>query len=177
MVRTLSWIWVLVMVFGLAAGPAIAVNLVFSEPDFQWVQTGGPATPYHIWAIDDYWAQTFPGTALDQASEMDLRLFIDDNILTAGDYVDLDVLLNGTKVGDLTIPSGLTGACDYSFAFSDILGPTYAVKLLETNTVPSGHGSVSMLPDGRSYLTLVPEPATLCLLVLGGLAAIKRKRL
>ena len=138
--------------------PAYGVMLVFGEPDFEWVQTGGSATPYHIWYVGDYWAQTFPGTGLGSANEMDLRLYVDDNILTSGDQVDLDVLLNTTKIGDLVIPSGTSGVMDFNFSFSTI---SVVCPMLRANS--SVHsikgGRISWNPNRRNTSLAIVSPA------------------
>lgn len=151
---------------GLTGLPAKAATLYFSEPDFVWHHTGGLATPYHIWVRGDYWAQTFTGTGQPTADQMLLTLFVNSNLLTSGNQLNLDVILNANVIGSLSIPSGLTGAQTYQFTFSPFSGPDYSIKLLATNTVPPLGGAVSIGLDQRSCVTLVPEPAALALLAL-----------
>jgi hypothetical protein len=159
-----------IVVLAVVASPARAVILTFSPPAFEWFETGGTATPNHIWTTGDYWAQNFPATGLSNASSMALRLFIDDNALNPSNTLDLNVLLNANVIGNIAIPSGVSGPLDYNFAFGSIVGPNYRIQLLATNTIPSGDGSVSMAVDGRSFAVLVPEPDEL-ILVAGALAS------
>jgi hypothetical protein len=160
-----------------APGASADVTLTFSEPDFDWLAQGTSSTPYHIWTTGDYWTQTFNATGQASAGHMDLRLFINDNTLSAGAHVDLSVLLNNTMIGSLSIPVGFTGAQNYSFNFSTIVGPNYNVRLLETNTVPSGAGAVSMGLGGSSFVTLVPEPTGAAIAAaLGVLLTMRRRR-
>ncbi len=157
---------------------AQAVVLTFSEPDFQWLSQGGGGTPNHVWTAGDFWEQTFNGTGLGAAASLQLDLEIDDNILNGLAFVDFDVLVNSTTVGSFTVNEGEMGMQIYNFTFSPIAGPNFTIKMLETNTVPSGQGSVSMAVDGDSTATLnaVPEPATVAVLGLGALALMRRRR-
>ena len=150
------------------------VLLTFSEPDFDWLSQG-LGTPYHLWTTGDFWTQTFNGTGQASAGHMDLRLFIDDNILSGGAQANFNVLLNNTVVGALSIPQGTVGAQDYQFNFAPILGPNYAVRILETNTVPNGQGSVSIDVTGQSFLTLVPEPTSIAFVTAAAFAVTRRR--
>ena len=162
--RASLWPALTVLIVALTGPASGATTLFFSEPDFVWHHSGGLATPYHIWVAGDYWAQTFPATSQPLADEMWLTLFVNSNYLTAGNQLNLDVILNWNVVGSLSIPSGATGTQTYHFTFSPMLGPDYSIQLLATNTVPPLGGSVSIGLDQRSYVTLVPEPASLALL-------------
>src|SRR4051812_41165730 len=79
------------------------VTLTFSEPDFDWLAQGSSATPYHIWTAGDFWTQTFNGTAQPSAAHMGLRLLIDDNLLSVGNHLDMNVLLNNNVIGAFSI--------------------------------------------------------------------------
>ena len=158
----------------LAMGPASAsITEWFSEPDFEWYHPSGSATPNHIWETGDYWAQQFTGTGLGSATSLTLDLYVDDNGLYSGEQVDLDVLLNGTAVGNLTIASGVSGLQSWGFSsFGSIAGPDYYVKLLETNTVPSGYGAASMAADGQSSSATLGGPGAVPELPPFALAAL-----
>jgi hypothetical protein len=129
------------------------VQLVFSTPDFEWHQTGGAATPYHIWATGDYWAQNFAATGLSDTSHMSLTLFINDNTLS-GETLNLDVLLNQNNVGSISIPPGMIESQTFEFDFTSVAGPDYRIHIEATNTISPGLGSVSIAIDGPSYAIL-----------------------
>src|SRR5438552_2319138 len=79
--------------------------LTFSQPEFEWSHAGEGYVPYHIWLAGDYWAQNFPATPLASANHMALTLFIDDNTFSS-QQLDVNVLLNQTVVGSLSLPPG-----------------------------------------------------------------------
>lgn len=158
------------------AGQAQAVVLTFSAPDFVWHHPSGGASPNHIWVTGDYWEQTFLNTGQASANQMDLALNIDQNGLAAGAFINLDVLINSTLVGQISVVSGPPGTQNHSFNFGSIAGPNYTIRLLETNTVPGGQGAASMGINGPSTATLVPEPASMAFLGLGALALIRKRK-
>ncbi len=152
----------------------------FGGGDFAWTHPSGGATPNHIWRMGDGWSQTFAGGGADPVGGMTLHLFFDDNTLS-NSPVDLDVFLNGVDVGSFSISHGMTGLVNEGFSFAPVSGPNYFVSIVETNDVPPGMGSISLLADGRSStvcLEPVPEPETYGLMALGltglGLAARRR---
>jgi hypothetical protein len=165
---------------------AQAAPLFFGGAGFNWLAGGSLATPNHIWTTGDYWDQSFSGTGITNTAAMGVNVFVDDNTLAAADQVNLDVLLNGSNVGSFSILAGTTGNVAKSFTFSSVAataGQTFDIKFLETNTVPGGHGSVSMGLDQRSWAELrpgtpTPEANTLALMGLGflGLAGISLRR-
>lgn len=160
------------------ASAASAAPLFFSSPDFVWFHPSGGATPSHIWVAGDYWEQTFSGTGLNSSAALDLDIFIDDNILFSGDAVNLDVLLNGLTVGNFSVGSGVTGLLSESFTYAPVAalaGQSFDIKMLETNTIDPGHGSISMGVDRQSFASLhetapVPETNTMALVGFGALA-------
>ena len=170
-----GWFLVSLIVTMAAPNAAPATSLVFSEPDFDWLAASTGATPYHIWTTGDHWTQNFSATGVAQANHADLHLFINDNVLVGGNQLNLNLLLNGNLAGSFSIPAGTTGALDVGFNFASVAGPDYLVRIQATNTIPDGAGSVSIAPDGRSTITLVPEPATLGLLAAMLLAASMRR--
>jgi hypothetical protein len=143
-----------------------ASTLVFSEPDFEWHQTGFPASPYHIWVAGDFWAQNFQGTDLTSANEISLSLLFDSMTPLGPDLLDLDVLLNGFNIGNFSVPAGVTGSRTFAFSFAPVTGPDYRIEIRASNTIPEGGGSVSIALGGNSFATIVPEPSTISLLIL-----------
>jgi len=176
MKRLIYTLLTVMFLLSVSSGSLYAVTLTFSEPDFEWYHQSVGASPYHIWVTNDYWVQTFSDTGLASATNMSLLLYIDDNVLSSGNTQKLDVVLNSVVVGSIGIASGVSGSRDYNFAFSSVPGDDYEVKLLAKNTIPPGDGSISMAADGRSYVTLTPEPSTIFLLGLGGLALLRKSR-
>src|SRR5207302_1628633 len=105
--------------------------------------------PYHIWIAGDYWAQNFPATLLASANHLALTLTIDDNTFVT-EQLQVNVLLNQTVIGSISLSPGLLGTQTYDFAFDPISGPDYRLEFRATNTVSDG-GCVSMAIDGRSF--------------------------
>ncbi len=77
----------------------------------------------------------------------------------------LQVEIDTHLVNDVAVPNGWP-AVDYQFPLGDLAGGTHRLSL--TNT---GGGGTTF-----DYLQLTPEPMTLCLLALGGLAALVQPR-
>jgi len=158
---------------GMSSAALASTTVYFGEPDFVWHHSGGLASPYHIWVAGDYWAQTFANTGQPSADQMWLTLFVDSNLLSTGNQLNLDVLLNANVVGSASIPAGVLGPQDYFFTFPTTAGSDYTIQIRATNTIPSLGGAVSIGLEERSFATLAPEPAGL-LLLSGALLARRR---
>ena len=162
----------------LLAGATQAVELTFSEPDFDWYAQGA-ATPYHIWITGDYWSQDFASTGLASANAMTLYLNVDD---TASETLNLDALINGVDIGDFSLDPNDMGLQTFAFSFAPVAGDSYLIELVALHTLTSGVGSYSISLDGgesKAVLTgsEVPEPTTLAMLALAGAGLALRKRL
>lgn len=98
-------------------------------------------------------------TTLPSATSISGTWNITNSIGTCGLFgtttgkVNVDVSINGTKVGSLVIKSGTGSAVPISFTFGAITGPTYTIKYQLTATVASGCGQIESSWD-TSKLTL-----------------------
>jgi hypothetical protein len=128
-------------------------RLAFSQPNFEWSYAADPSVkPYHIWIVDDHWAQKFLATGLASARHMTLTLFIDDNTFSS-QQLAANVLLNGTVVGSASFAPGLLGTQTYLFSFDPISGPDYRLEIRATNSVSDG-GCISIAIGGPSFADL-----------------------
>lgn len=148
-----------------------ADNITFTS-GLTWYQTGPSATPYHIWVAGDYWDQSF-ATSLSQANNFDFDLTYDDNSLAPAQTLKMEVLVNGSLLGNFAISSGQTSSVLSFPNAADFAGPTFDIRLEAVNTIASGEGSVSLNTAGLSTgsISVVPEPASMGLFV-GGLAGL-----
>ncbi|MBL8719629.1 MAG: hypothetical protein JNL79_26815 [Myxococcales bacterium] len=104
--------------------------------------------PY-FWNLGDYY-QGVRTTALASATSFSSSIGL-SNSITCGSLT-VDVSLNGTKIGGLTITAG-TSPVPANFTFPAITGPTYTIRYRATKTVESGCGSVTF-NEGTSTVTL-----------------------
>jgi hypothetical protein len=101
---------------------------------------------------DPYWwhggdfAEGSRTLAINGVSAVRHDLAITDNALNATGHVDLDLSINGIVVGSLTVLPGEISKSGI-FAFAPISGPTYVIRLEETNLVDRGAGSIVMPLD------------------------------
>ena len=123
--------------------------LRFYDSTSSWFPATGDVvsvvTDPYWWNAGDY-AQGMRTPGLDTVTGVRFELMIDDNALDATGHVDLDLSINGTVVGSFSILPGDTTKT-VSFFFPPLSGPTYTIRLEETNTVDPGAGSVAILLD------------------------------
>ncbi len=140
----------------------------------------------YFWSVSrgDSVTETFSGTGLEYVNQLDLEFDVTFNNLRSGAFVDWDVLVEGTKVGDWSWDVGDgTGPVDLSYSFANIFGSgTYEIAMVVTNNVPDGKGSIALGYPGDMTLSggtaqPVPEPTTMLLFGFGliGLAGFRRK--
>lgn len=94
------------------------------------------------WQMDDY-AQGVRTLSINTVSAVRINLAFDDNTLNTTGHVDLDLSINGTVVGSVSILPGDT-EITAAFFFAPISTPNYTIRLEETNTVDPGAGSVAI---------------------------------
>jgi len=101
-----------------------------------------PDNPYW-WHAGDY-AQGTRTMGLAAVSGVRYDLLIAENALNGTGHVDLDLSINGTVAGSLSILPGEMAKSGIFF-FPPVAGPTFTIRLEETNTVDPGAGSVAIL--------------------------------
>ena len=77
-----------------------------------------------------------------------LKLDVVTNVLSGGNEVDWDILINGVNVGHFIVHEGQTGLIRFKAHFGRIVGPNYDVVIKVTNEVPSGGGSHTLAYAG-----------------------------
>jgi len=144
-----------ITLLALLALPAMAESFNFPTPNDTFVMVYYP----YWWNANDtvYGNRTVTSASVTHA---DCVLNIYYNSLTTGGHVDLDFYLGGTYVGTHTITeSDGVGDVSFSYDFAPISGGTVEFKYVETNTVCSGCGSISM-DEGLSTVDLTGTTAT-----------------
>jgi hypothetical protein len=106
----------------------------------------------NYWNMGDYIEGTRT-TSLPTITRLMMNVTTSANGLTC-DTQDMDVIVNGTRVGGFMIHSGQTVITD-SFTFAAITGPTYTIRFQTTRTVTGGCGS-SGFDLASSSITLAP---------------------
>lgn len=109
-------------------------------------------------AYDPYWWNTgdyAEGTrnlGIPSVDHLDYHIVIGENFLSSSGHVDINLSINGFLVDSFTILPGELSK-NGSLDFPAISGPSYTIRLEETNTVGAGLGSVT-IPLDTSTLTL-----------------------
>lgn len=139
------------------AAPADGTVLTFS---FDYVNSAGFGLDVHVYGIDS--SAGFPGTSSNPGSIAGATNFLTS--VDGGDG-DLDVGSTSTGVFNTFVENNVTvtGGHDYLVVSFEFLGASAV----------SDPGLVERAIDNVS---LVPEPATMSLLGLGGLALLRRRR-
>lgn len=92
--------------------------------------------------------QTFAFDTPQRVRRLILRLDVPSNALSNGAEVDWTASVNGTDVGNFTVPEGQTGPITYRYTFPAMTGGNYDVKIRVTNEVPGGDGSITLAYAG-----------------------------
>jgi len=100
------------------------------------------------WNAGDY-AQGTRTLNISSVSAVRYNLVFTENALNTTGHLDLELSINGTVVGSLSIVPGETSKSG-AFFFPPISAPSYVIRLEETNTVDSGAGSVAIALDSSS---------------------------
>ena len=114
-------------------------------------------------ANDPYWwntgdsAQGIRTLSLSSVEHVDYKLVIGENFLVSSGYVDFNMSINGIVVGSFTILPGEM-VKNISLDFPAIAGPTYTIRLEETNTVGGGFGSITIPLDTSTMTLSKPQP-------------------
>jgi hypothetical protein len=103
------------------------------------------------WNAGDY-AEGSRTPGFSSVTGISYDLTIEPNKLIGTGHVDLDLSINGVVVGSFTVLEGETSK-SVSFSFPPISGPTFTIRLEETNTVDRGAGSI-VIPLDASPLEL-----------------------
>jgi hypothetical protein len=123
------------------------VDIVFPKSTDTHVMVYDP----YMWNSGDY-VQGSRTTSLASATSLSGSFEI-TNSLASGGFIDIDVYLNSKKVGTFTFSSTSGATIPISLSFPAVVGPTYVIKYLETNTVASGAGSITITYD-TAHITL-----------------------
>lgn len=178
----MSKLFVSATVLAALAGSAMAQTFPFPSSGSAVVGSVGFINANEVgyfWSTNrgDSVTETF-GSALPSVNGTNLRLNVLQNILSSGNNVNWDVVLNGSTVGSFSVPQGFLGALNVPISHAPVaaIGGNYTLRIQVTNEVPGGFGSHTLGANFETSVTFVPAPASLGLLGLAGLAATRRRR-
>ncbi|MEJ2737062.1 MAG: S8 family serine peptidase [Anaerolineae bacterium] len=114
------------------------------------------SNPYW-WHAGDY-AEGTRSLSMSSVNRLDYDWSTTYNSLNGTGHVDLVLSINGTVVGSFTVNPGEYAKL-VSFTFAPISGPSYTIRLEETNTVDSGMGSI-YIPLDMSTMTFFGPSTT-----------------
>ncbi|MEF8755290.1 MAG: PEP-CTERM sorting domain-containing protein [Accumulibacter sp.] len=167
------------------AATAASVTVQFPTSSATVVASVGSLSPTEVgwfWsaARGDLVSENYPGTGLFNPSSLSMDLNVTRNVLSSGQSVVWDVLVNSVDVGDWIWSSADgTGLTNIALAFAPIAGEFNSLALVVKNEVPGGAGSIALGLDTRTTVSNeVPEPGTMLLLglTMAGLAASRRRQ-
>lgn len=138
----------------------------------------------YFWSVKrgDSVKETFTGTGVDAADQLDLEFEVTRNVLNRDAVVNWIVTVNQVQVGTWSWgDSDGLGTVSLSYVFPEIFGHgTYEIAMMVVNEVAEGFGSMAIGLCGTVTITdnEVPEPATALLLAtaLAGAGALRRRR-
>jgi hypothetical protein len=121
------------------AFPSASSTVVGSYPFMNATEIGG------FWSVarGDSVTETFP-TSEPYVKRAIFDFVVPTNVLSGGNSVHWDVLINGVLIGSFTVVQGQTGPVHLDFSFAPITGPNYTIRFEVTNEVPSFQGSHSL---------------------------------
>jgi hypothetical protein len=103
------------------------------------------------WHVDDY-AEGTRTLGLSSVNAVSYDLIMSNNVLNGTGHVDFDLSINGAVVGSFSVLPGEMSK-SVAFFFPPISGPTYTIRLQETNVVDPGAGSI-IIPLDASPIRL-----------------------
>ena len=169
-----------------AAGLSQASSYSFNFPtaSSSVVSSFGLLSPTEIgyfWSVSrgDMVSQAYAASGVFGTTSLELDLNVTRNVLSTGNSVQWDVLVNGTDVGDWAWSSANgTGLTHLSLSFAAVTGEFSTLALVVKNEVPSGDGSIALGLDTRGTVAAIPEPETYALMLAGlaGIGALVRRR-
>jgi hypothetical protein len=142
-------------------------NYQFPSP----TSTVSLANPPYMWVLGDYVQQQITWPYASPAIQLVIHFEISANMLSGDGYIPINVLVNGAKVGELTINRG-HNCIDKTFSLipNPVNQGNFTIRYVVTRTVDPAKGSVT-LDYTNSYIKLakaeMPTPEILYLVVRG----------